>query len=99
MGHNDNQNVTVLKEAWFRNLEMAEIDKDLIGKIKSHKKWDQEVMEAIREGKEKWTEKGGLVTWRDWIYVPLNPGLRSEIIKLNHNHPLSRHLGRDKTKE
>src|SRR3954469_1395505 len=99
MGHNSNQVMTLLKEAWFRNLELAEIDKDLIGKIKSHKKWDQEVMEVIREGKEDWTEKDGLVTWRDQIYIPLNLGLRLEIIKLNHDHPLAGHLGRDKTKE
>src|SRR3954471_12558367 len=32
-----NQNVTVLKEAWFRGLEVAGIDGDLIGKITSHK--------------------------------------------------------------
>src|SRR3954463_9826923 len=56
-------------------------------------------MEVIREGKEEWIEKDGLVTWRNQIYVPLNVGLRLEIIKLNHNHPLARHLGRDKTKE
>src|SRR3954466_16011025 len=99
MGHNDNQDVTLLKEAWFRNLEVAEIDQDLIGKIKSHKKWDQEVMEAIREGKEECTEKDVLVAWKDQIYVPLNPGLRLEIIKLNHDHPLARHPGRDKAKE
>src|SRR4051812_32845811 len=102
MGHHDNQNVTLLKEAWFRNLEVAEINEDLIEKIKSNKKWDWEVMEVmgvIREGKEEWTEKDGLVTWRDQIYVPLNPGLILEIIKLNHNYPLARHPGRDKTKE
>src|SRR4051812_7993407 len=99
MGHNNNQDVTLPKEAWFRNLEIAEIDEDLIGKIKLHKKWDQEVMEVIREGKEEWNEKDGLVTWKDQIYVPLNPGLRSEIIRLNHDHPLARHPGRDKTKE
>src|SRR5205823_10732284 len=99
MGHNINQDITVLKETWFQNLEVAEIDEDLIGKIKSHKEWDQEVMEVIREGKEGLAEKDGLVTWRDQIYTPLNPGLRSEIIKLNHNHPLARHPGRDKAKE
>src|SRR4051812_11841783 len=49
--------------------------------------------------KEEWTEKDGLVTWRHLIYVPLNPGLRSEIIKLNHDHPLARHPARDKPKE
>src|SRR3954462_10175655 len=37
--------------------------------------------------------------WKDQIYIPLNPGLRSEIIRLNHDHPLARHPGRDKTKE
>src|SRR3954469_17224710 len=99
MGHNDNQNVTLLKEAWFRNLEVAEIDEDLMGKIASHKKWDREVMEVIREGKEEWMEKDGLVTWKGRIYVPLSPSLRTEIIKLNHDHPLARHPGRDKTKE
>src|SRR3954470_8606614 len=44
-------------------------------------------------------EKDGLVTWKDQIYVPLNPGLRLYIIKLNHDHPLAGHPGRDKTKE
>src|SRR3954453_12245560 len=29
MGQNDNQDVIVLKDAWFRNLEVAEIDEDL----------------------------------------------------------------------
>src|SRR3954463_14501859 len=99
MGHNDNQDVTLLKEAWFRNLEVAEIDEDLIGKIKLHKKWDWEVMEVIREGKEEWTENDGLVTWKGRIYIPLSPSLRMEIIKLIHDRPLARHPGRDKTKE
>src|SRR3954463_1513116 len=99
MGQNDNQDIIVLKEELFRMLEVTEIDEDLIGKIKSFRKWDREVMEAIREGKEEWTETDGLVTWKGRIYVPLNPSLRTEIIKLNHDHPLARHLGRDKTKE
>src|SRR3954471_3944653 len=30
MGHNNNQDVTLLKEAWFRNLEVVEIDEDLV---------------------------------------------------------------------
>src|SRR3954451_22108695 len=88
MGQNNNQNIIVLKEAWFRSLEVVEIDEDLIGKIKSHKKWDREVMEAIREGKEEWTENDGLVTWKGRIYILLSPSLRMEIIKLNHDHPL-----------
>src|SRR3954451_4626787 len=99
MGQNNNQNIIVLKEGWFRNLEVAEIDEDLIGKIKSHKKWDREVMEAIREGKEEWMETDGLVTWKGRIYVPLSSSLRTGIIKLNHDHPLAGNLGRDKTKE
>src|SRR3954464_4438133 len=56
-------------------------------------------MEAIREGKEEWMENNGLVTWKERIYILLSPSLRMEIIKLNHDHPLARHLGRDKTKE
>src|SRR4051794_37720105 len=99
MGQNDNEDVIVLKEGWFRMMEVAEIDKDLIGKIKSFRKWDQEVMEAIREGKEEWTENHGLVTWKGKIYIPLSPSLRMEIIKLNHDHPLAGHPRRDKTKE
>src|SRR3954471_17231519 len=99
MGQNNNQDVIVLKEGWFRNLEVAEIDKDLIGKIKLHKKWDWEVMEVIREGREEWTENDRLVTWKGRIYILLSPSLRMEIIKLNHDHPLVRHLRRDKTKK
>src|SRR3954462_2383918 len=99
MGHNNNQDMTLLREAWLRNPQVEEINKDLIGKIKSHKKWDREIMEAIREGKEEWMENNGLVTWKGKIYVPLSPSLRTEIIKLNHDHPLARHLGWDKTKE
>ena len=97
-GHNNNQDMTLLKEAWFRNLEVAEIDEDLIGKIKSHKKWDGKVMETIREGRGEWAKKHGLVTWKDQICILSNSSLRSEIIRLNHNHPLAGHLGRDKTK-
>src|SRR3954454_11958600 len=44
MGQNDNQDITVLKGEWFRTLEIMESDRDLIGKIMSHKKWDCEVM-------------------------------------------------------
>src|SRR3954466_610655 len=80
-------------------MEVVEIDEDLIGKIKSCRKWNWEVMEVIREGKEEWTENDGLVTWKGRIYVPLSPSLRMEIIKLNHDHPLAGHPGRDKTKE
>src|SRR4051794_13657017 len=99
MNQNDNQDVIVLKEGWFRNLEVAATGKDLMGKIKSHKKWDWEVMEVIREGTEEWTGNDGLVTWKGRIYIPLSPCLRTEIIKLNHDHPLARHPGREKTKE
>ena len=56
-------------------------------------------MEAIREGKEECTKKDRLVMWKDQIYIPLDPGLRSEIIRLNHDHPLAGHPRRDKTKE
>src|SRR4051812_47310859 len=94
MGQNDNQDITVLKEEWFRTLEITEIDEDLIGKIKSFRKWDREVMEAIREGKEEWTENDRLVTWKGRIYIPLSPSLRMEIIKLNHDHPLAKTPGK-----
>src|SRR4051812_48440951 len=45
MGHNDNQNRTVLKEAWFQGLEVAEINEDLIEKIELHTKWDKGIMQ------------------------------------------------------
>ena len=47
MGQNDNQDVTMLKKEWFRNLEVTEIDKNLIGKIKTYVKWDKGVLLAI----------------------------------------------------
>src|SRR4051812_3152542 len=56
-------------------------------------------MEAVRDRMEGWKKDNGLVTWKECIYVPFNPNLRSEIMKLNHDHPLARHLGWDKTKE
>jgi hypothetical protein len=34
MGQNDNQNVIILKKEWFRGLELSEINKDLLRKIK-----------------------------------------------------------------
>jgi hypothetical protein len=52
MSHNDNQNMTVLKEAWLWPLEVAEINEDLIEKIRSHTKWDKGIMEDIRDGME-----------------------------------------------
>src|SRR4051794_37130612 len=56
-------------------------------------------MEAIREGREEWMENDELVTWKGSIYVLLSPSLRMEIIRLNHDHPLAGHPGRDKAKE
>src|SRR3954469_4428440 len=44
-------------------------------------------------------ENDRLITWKGRIYIPLSPSLRMEIVKLNHDHPLAGHLGRDKTKE
>src|SRR4051812_476350 len=89
MCHSDNQNVTVLKAAWFWGLEMADINKDLIEKIKLHTKWDEGITEAVRDGTEGWEKINELVTWKDHIYILLNSNLRLEMIKLNHNSQTS----------
>ena len=60
MDHNDNQNMTVLKLSWFWTLEVAEINGDLIERIKSHNKLDKGAMEAMRDR----TEGGKRTT--DW---------------------------------
>src|SRR5205823_5066553 len=99
MGHNNNQNMTKLKESWFWGLGVVEINGDLIARITLHNKWDKVIMEAVRDGTEGREKDNRLVTWKEHIYVPLNSSLRSEIIKLNHNNPLAGHLGRDRTKE
>src|SRR4051812_331347 len=65
-------------------------------------KWNYEIyakeLLAIMITFNEW-KKDGLVTWRGCLYIPLKHSLRSEVIKLNHNHPPAGHPGRDKTKE
>jgi hypothetical protein len=47
----------------------------------------------------KWTLSDGLLRLNDRIFVPDSPDLRLRVMKHMHNHPLSGHLGQNKTLE
>lgn len=99
-GQSDNENVTVLKEEWFRTLSI-ESDQDLLNRIrKVHKNRDKSVAKALSEKLEGWSEsEDGIVTWKDRLYVPVDRKLREEIVRLHHNVPTAGHPGRHKTHE
>jgi hypothetical protein len=47
----------------------------------------------------RWTLSDGLLRLNDRIFVPDSPDLRLRVMKHMHDHPLSGHLGQNKTLE
>ena len=48
---------------------------------------------------EEWKIEEGLILWNGKVYVPRDPKLRTEIIRLHHDTPVGGHGGQWKTVE
>ena len=52
------------------------------------------------EGEDIWSiDDQGLLRWHSRTYVPDDPALKAEVMKLYHDDPLAGHFGVDKTLE
>jgi hypothetical protein len=99
-GETDNEGTIVLKEERFiRTME----EKTDLGKIEKQikkinkRQWEDRVTKAIDEKEEGWKiEEGGLVTWKERVYVPVVTKIREEIMAIHHSWG---HSGIDKTIE
>ena len=98
LGKEDSEERTVLKGEWFREMkpeggkfwkEIEEADEAI----------EEEVREAVEEGREGWTKKGRVLIWKKQLYVPDSSTLREEIISHHHKLKLAGHLGYTKTHE
>jgi len=112
---NDNQDKTLLKPEWFevRALERGHVlvdanEADLVKRIKESEAREDEVVKAVEEMKkagvrslrgEEWKIEEGLILWNGKVYVPKDPKLRTEIIRLHHDTPVGGHGGQWKTVE
>ena len=96
-GVNDNKDIIVLKPELFINtIREAESPEDpIINKIiKYVNNMDKSVVEALNSKDKEWVnEHGGIVTWKNRIYVPKNQELRGETIKKHHDTILGGHPG------
>jgi transposase InsO family protein len=98
MGEDDNKNVTVLKEDWFRALTTDE--DGFLPRIRKHiRNTDASVEEALREHHKDWTREDGLILYQGRVYVPRDAALREDIIVAHHDSPIAGHPGRYKTHE
>jgi len=100
---NDNNNQTLIKDCWIRNLVKVVIEgpeEEIVEKIKKARGKDEEVVRVVEEMKkagvkvlrgEKWQIEEDLVLKEKKIYVPKDEKLRMEIIWLHHDTPVAGH--------
>jgi hypothetical protein len=114
-GENDNENVTLLKPSYFliQALKQGHAlvngdEAEILKKIRNCKDLDEKVVKAVEEMKDsnfkkldghEWSEEQGLILFRGKVYVPKNPEIRREIVKLHHDSVIAGHPGRWKTLE
>jgi hypothetical protein len=67
---------------------------------RSRNNLDKNVKKMIERGEADWkTLDDGTLTFKDWVYVPLDKKLRGDIISQHHDTPLTGHYGHFKTVE
>ena len=114
-GENDNENIVLLKPSYFKiqalkqgHLLLTGEEKGLLQKIRKAKDFDESVVKAVEELKkspskklieEEWSEEQGLILFRGKVYVPMDSGLRMQIVKAHHDLQITGHPGRWKTLE
>jgi len=98
LGKGDNEERTVLKGEWFREmkLEGGEFWREI---EEADEATEEEVREAVEEGRESWTKEGIVLIWKKRLYVPDSSTLRKEIISRHHESELAGHPGYTKTHE
>ena len=99
MGKKDNEDVTVLQDAWFRMIGTIVIEDDLKKEILTCKKRDKQVQPALEKADPEWGEEAGLVTQKGRVYIPKDKKLHEKIIREHHDYALAGHPGRYKTQE
>jgi len=97
-GKDDNEDQTVLKEEWFRNLMIQEGEfwKEV---EKAEEFMEEEVQGAIERLEEGWRREGKVILWKERIYVLDSTTLQKEIVTKYHNSELAGHPGYTKTYE
>ena len=67
---------TTLREEWTRSMEveMKRGEEAIIQRIKrmmrNKRRIDQAVEKALRNEEREWEREEGIITWKNWIYVP-----------------------------
>jgi len=91
-GKDDNEDQTVLKEEWFRNLTIQE--GEFWKEIEEAEEFtEEEVRGAMERSEEGWRQKGKVILWKERIYVPDSVILREEIVTKHHDSELAGHPG------
>jgi hypothetical protein len=54
---------------------------------------------AVQKEFQDWQMEGGLLLWRQLIYVPNNPDIKRQILELYHDSKVAGHMGHAKTLE
>jgi hypothetical protein len=107
-GENNNEDVILLKENHFRNIEIRLNEEsrewlDLRSEIKKiHRRYyDKQVERGIkqRDPNFKKDEFNDYWMWKECIYVPINQTLRERAIRWCHDEPMAGHPGIAKTLE
>ena len=66
---------------------------------KNERRIDQVVEKALRNEGKEWEREEGMITWKNWIYVPKDRALRGDIIRAHHDERTAGHPGCYKTQE
>ena len=97
----DNTGVMVLKQEFFRALEMKEEDADmeLMDKIQKLRwKVEDKVKEKVQKERD-WEEENSVIMWEGRIYVLKDKRLRDDVMHLHHDTHKAGHPGWFKTAE
>ncbi|CAG8720966.1 13594_t:CDS:2, partial [Acaulospora colombiana] len=114
-GERDNENIVLLKPAFFKIQALRQghtfligQEKELLKQIRNSKDLDEPVVKALEELKKsgskrlegnEWSEEQGLILFRGKVYVPKDPDLRRKIVEAHHDSVMTGHPGRWKTLE
>jgi len=104
---NDNENRTLIKLEWVKEVEMLVEDRSLRERIKKAQERNEKVVKVVEELKragmkslrdKEWLIEEEVVMKKEYIYIPEGE-LREEVVCLHHNTPVKRHGRRWKTME
>lgn len=99
-GEDDNENVTILKPEYFRQVELITEDNDFLTRACQRcGNHERSVDKMLLSGEAIWTEAGDLILWKERVYIPIDHKLREDIIHEHHDSRLIGHPGQYKTHE